>query len=161
MILARLFDLKFLKEFAANGQELQIGRTRTSPAMQRRSTILLAFAIGLICATPSILYAGGSFDDDEFKDDKSLTFYGFVRDTRGLGVGDAKVTAEVKDQASVTTRTDVLGVYKIRGISLDVKPQDVTISCSKDGYKVLRVLRRTEPGPDVKGFETECTLERM
>ncbi len=129
--------------------------------MRVRSSILCALAVGVICAAPVTLRAGGSFDDDEFKDDQSLTFYGFVRDTKGLGVGDAKVTAEIKNQASVTTRTDVLGVYKIRGISLDVKPQDVTISCAKDGYRELRVLRRTEPGPDVKGFETECTLERM
>lgn len=118
--------------------------------------IMLALALG--AARPA--RAGGSFDDDDHTD-KGLAYFGFVRDARGLGVGDAKVTAEIKDRGAVVTRTDVLGVYRLPGFSKDINPADVTISCAKDGYKQTRILQRTTPGPDVKAFEVECTLQRL
>ena len=103
--------------------------------------------------------AGGSFDDDEHPDD-GLSYFGFVRDTRGLGVGEAKVTAEIKGGSEVVTRTDIVGVYRLPMISKDIKPDDIAISCAKDGYKQARVLQRTDPGPGVKAFEVECTLQK-
>jgi hypothetical protein len=103
--------------------------------------------------------AGGSFDDDDHSD-QGLSYFGFVRDQRGLGVGDAKVTGDVKDGPTVVTRTDSLGVYRLPGFSKDTNPESVTISCSKDGYRQTRILQRTEPGPNVKAFEVECTLQR-
>lgn len=118
----------------------------------------MALAVVSMGLTP--LHAGGSFDDDDHTD-KGLAYFGFVRDTKGLGVGDAKVTAEIKNRAAVVTRTDVLGVYRLPGLSKDLNPNDVTISCAKDGYKQTRILQRTAPGPDVKAFEVECTLQRL
>jgi hypothetical protein len=124
--------------------------------------VALAAAIVLVtaCGASRPVFAGGSFDDDDRSND-GLAYFGFVRDTRGLGVGDAKVTAEIKDRATVVTRTDTLGVYRLPGFSKDTNPADVTISCAKDGYKQTRILQRTTPGPDVKAFEVECTLQRL
>jgi hypothetical protein len=120
----------------------------------------LLFALTAMFLAPAgFALAGGSFDDDDHSQD-GLAYFGFVRDTRGLGVGDAKVTAEVKNGNSVVTRSDVLGVYRLPGFSKDTNPADVTISCAKDGFKQARVLQRTTPGPDVKAFEVECTLQR-
>ncbi|MEJ0074912.1 MAG: carboxypeptidase-like regulatory domain-containing protein [Alphaproteobacteria bacterium] len=121
--------------------------------------LLLALTTVLL-APAGLALAGGSFDDDDHSQD-GLAYFGFVRDTRGLGVGDAKVTAEVKGGAKVVTHTDVLGVYRLPGFSTDTNPADVTITCAKDGYKQSRVLQRTTPGPDVKAFEVECTLQRI
>ena len=123
-----------------------------------RCAALLLLLLALAGETP--LWAGGSFDDDDHSD-QGLSYFGFVRDTRGLGVGDAKVTGEVQDGASVVTRTDSLGVYRLPGFSKDTDPAKVTISCTKDGYKQIRILQRTTPGPDVKAFEVECTLQRI
>ena len=78
-------------------------------------TLLLALASELL------VFAGGSFDDDDHSNDQ-LSYFGFVRDTRGLGVGDAKVTAEIKDRATIVTRTDTLGVYRLPGFSKDTDP---------------------------------------
>jgi hypothetical protein len=103
--------------------------------------------------------AGGSFDDDEHPED-GLSYFGFVRDSRGLGVAEARVTAEIKGGNEVVTRTDIVGVYRLPMISKDIKPDDITISCAKDGYKQTRVLQRTDPGPGVKAFEVECTLQK-
>jgi hypothetical protein len=127
--------------------------------MQRRlrHTALTIALLALAGDLP--VFAGGSFDDDDHGD--QLSYFGFVRDARGIGVGDAKVTGEVKDGASVVTRTDVLGVYRLPGFSKDTDPTKVTISCAKDGYQQTGVLQRTTPGPDVKAFEVECRMQRM
>ena len=119
-------------------------------------TVVLATVTLALCV-PAL--AGGSFDDDEHPED-GLSYFGFVRDTRGLGVGEAKVTAVIKGGSEVVTRTDIVGVYRLPMISKDIKPDDITISCAKDGYKQTRVLQRTEPGPGVKAFEVECTLQK-
>ena len=121
-----------------------------------RSAIAI-IPLALASALPA--WAGGSFDDDDHGD--QLAYFGFVRDARGIGVGDAKVTGEVKDGASVVTRTDVLGVYRLPGFSKDTDPTKVTISCAKDGYRQTGILQRTTPGPDVKAFEVECRMQRM
>jgi hypothetical protein len=130
------------------------------PGLQRAALVIVLLAILLVLAGGRPMWAGGSFDDDD-RSDQGLSYFGFVRDARGLGVGDAKVTGEVKDGASVVTRTDALGVYRLPGFSKDTDPAKVTISCAKEGYRQARVLQRTTPGPDVKAFEVECTLQRI
>src|SRR5262249_48120572 len=117
-------------------------------------------ALGL--GFPAAGWGGGSMDEDEASADEGPSFFGFVRDARGLGVGDAKVTAELKGRGALITRTNVLGSYKIPGFGKDVNPDDVTITCSKDGYQQTTVMRRTMPGADPKApIETECTLRRL
>ena len=70
-------------------------------------------------------------------------------------------TVTVKNHASVVTRTDALGTYKVPGFGTDVNPKDVEISCDKPGYKQARVVRRSSPSTDPKiPIETECTLQR-
>jgi hypothetical protein len=128
------------------------------PGLPHATLAAMLFASALGSSPPAL--AGGSFDDDDHSND-GLAYFGFVRDTKGFGVGDAKVTAEIKDRATIVTRTDTLGVYRLPGFSKDTNPADVAISCSKDGYKQTRVLQRTTPGPDVKAFEVECTLQRL
>ena len=84
------------------------------------------------------------------------------RTTSGRIVPDAKVTAEIKGLGSVVTRSDKLGTYKLPGFGKHISPNNITISCSKDGYKQTRTLRRTAPGKDpVTAIETECTMQRV
>jgi len=127
------------------------------PGSRRIAVSLIAL---LALAGEAPVFAGGSFDDDDHSKDQ-LSYFGFVRDTRGLGVGDARVVGEVKDGPSVVTRTDILGVYRLPGFSKDTDPTKVTISCSKEGYRQTRILQRTTPGPNVTAFEVECTLQRI
>ncbi len=127
----------------------------------RRRLRHTAVAIALLAIAGALpVWAGGSFDEDDHSD-QQLSYFGFVRDTRGIGVGDARVTGEVKDGPSVVTRTDILGVYRLPGFSKDTDPAKVTISCTKEGYKQTGVLQRTTPGPNVKAFEVECHLQRL
>ena len=68
--------------------------------------------------------------------------------TSGKIVPDAKVTAEIKGLGSVVTRSDKLGTYKLPGFGKHISPNNITISCSKDGYTQTRTLRaRHRKGP--------------
>ena len=113
-------------------------------------------------ALASAALAGGEMlGDDDDHHDEGPSYFGFVKDARGAPVADAQVTANVKNGVSYITRTTSAGLYKFAGFSKQINPNDVTISCAKDGYKQARVLRRPAPKSEpVKAIETECRLER-
>src|SRR5262252_486535 len=117
-----------------------------------------AYFLAILALGASSAWAGGEMLGD---DDDGPSYFGFVKDARGAPVADAKVTANVKNGVSFITRTTAAGLYKFAGFSKQIKPDDVTISCAKDGYKQSRVLRRPAPKSEpVKAIETECRLER-
>jgi hypothetical protein len=121
---------------------------------------LAALAVlGLIWGTPSPAMAGGgSLDDDDHKD--QAYYFGFVKDTNGNIVPDAKVTAKIKN-ISIITHTDILGAYKIAAFNTDLKPEEFGLSCSKEGYRLAGVIRLTAPGADGKDpVEVDCTIQR-
>jgi hypothetical protein len=65
------------------------------------------------------------------------------------------------DYCSVT-RTSATGQYRVRGFKKDININDIVISCSKDGYKQVRVFRPPLPkGKPIKSVETECRLQRQ
>jgi hypothetical protein len=117
-----------------------------------------SMTIGVTCILSTALWAGGAGfgDDDDTSEEEGPSYFGFVKDTNGATVPDAKVTVGIKN------RTDALGAYKVPGFGKDVDPQDVEIACDKQGYKQLRTLRRMRsPNADPKiPVETECTLQR-
>jgi hypothetical protein len=113
-------------------------------------------------ALASAAFAGGEMlGDDDDHHDEGPSYFGFVKDARGAPVADAKVTANVKNGVSFITRTTAAGLYKFAGFSKQIRPDDVTISCAKEGYRQARVLRRpTAKSEPVKAIEIECRLER-
>jgi hypothetical protein len=122
--------------------------------------VLLA---ALMLAAPSAGRAGGTgFTDEDVNASDGPAFFGFVREVGGAGIPDAKVTAELKDRGALVTRTDIMGVYKIPGFGQDVNPDDVTISCGKDGYKQADVQRQPHAAGDTKDpIEIECYLQKQ
>jgi hypothetical protein len=118
-----------------------------------------ACALGMF----SLVLAGGS--DDEGPDahvDAGPSYFGFVKDTSGKIVADAKVTAEIKGKGSVITRTDKTGAYKLPGFGTMLSPNQVAISCAKDGYKQTRTFTRTALNKKpLTAIEIECTMQRM
>jgi len=123
-----------------------------------------SMSIGVTCMLSTALWAGGAGfgDDDDNSEEEGPSYFGFVKDTNGATVPDAKVTVGIKDRGGIVTRTDALGAYKVPGFGKDVDPRDVEIACDKQGYKQLRTLRRMRsPNADPKiPVETECTLQR-
>ena len=125
---------------------------------------IASMSIGVTCILSTALWAGGAGfgDDDDNSEEEGPSYFGFVKDTNGATVPDAKVTVGIKNRGGIVTRTDALGAYKVPGFGKDVDPQDVEIACDKQGYKQLRTLRRMRsPNADPKvPIETECTLQR-
>ena len=121
--------------------------------------VVVALSLGLYASTAA--WPGGEPDDHDHEND-GPRFFGFVKDTAGKTVRDAKVTADIKGLGQVVTRTDATGVYKLPGFGKEIAPDRITISCSKDGYKQARILMRTPPTKKpAAAIEIECTLQRL
>ena len=120
----------------------------------------LAFAL-LLAVAPA--HAGGGINEPhEHTEEDGPTYFGFVRDMRNTPLNDAKVTLKIASGLTYVTRTDRSGIYRVRGLGKQVKPEDVVISCTKDGYQQTRVVRRPAPrGKAVKSVETECRMQRQ
>jgi hypothetical protein len=123
---------------------------------------LAGLLLAAVLAAPA--WAGADADGhDENDPNEGPPFWGFVKDERGVPITDAKVSASNKsNNLTLVTRTTATGAYRVRGFTKDVKPDEVVISCSKDGYKQARVFRYPLPkGKPVKSVETECRLQRQ
>jgi hypothetical protein len=117
-----------------------------------------AVCTALSATIPVNAIAGGTtLGEDEQQDLPS--YFGFARDPRGTFLFGVQVTLKLP-HVSFVARTDPLGAYKIP-VS-HTEPGDVDLSCSKDGYRQVGLLRRTPPGVDEKtSVEIDCTLERQ
>ena len=68
---------------------------------------------------------------------------------------------DIKNRGQLVTQTNLLGAYKIPTFGIVIKPEEVTISCKKDGYKQVSVQQRLGMGDGQGGFEVECTLQKQ
>src|SRR5215813_9992802 len=129
----------------------------------RRGSLASA-VVAVACMLATALWAGGAGfgDDDDNSEEEGPAYFGFVKDTNGATLPDAKVMVGVKGRGGVVTRTDALGAYKVPGFGKEVDPQEVEIACDKQGYKQVKTLRRMRsPNADAKiPIETECTMQR-
>jgi hypothetical protein len=127
-----------------------------------RAGFAAALALGAILALSSPAWPGGSSDEPESHEDDGPSYFGFVKETSGKFIPDAKVTAEIRGIGAVIARTDAAGIYKLPGFGKHITPDKVIISCSKDGYKQTRLLRRTPANKKpLTAIETECTMQRV
>jgi hypothetical protein len=129
----------------------------------RTARLAAGLAIGLCVGLTQAGWAGGSGLDEIDDADAGTPFFGFVKDvTVGGTMPDTKVVAEIKGgNASLVTRTDVQGHYRIAGFGKDVNPDTIEIRCSRDGYKLQRAVRRklsNDPGAPV---EVDCLMAKQ
>ncbi|MEA2986606.1 MAG: hypothetical protein QOD94_2860 [Alphaproteobacteria bacterium] len=130
--------------------------------MNRGQAWIVAVAlIGLAVVVPVGAWAGGELsDDDHDEGDTTKGPYGFVKDTRGNALPEATVTVDIKNRGQLVTQTNILGAYKIPAFGIEIKVEDVTISCKKDGYKQVSVVENGVTDPN-GGFEVECTMQKL
>jgi hypothetical protein len=133
-----------------------------TPQKCMRACLAVAAAAMLAGALAGPLWAGGSsFGDDDEEADEGPAYFGFVRDTGGNSIPDAKVTVGIKNRGGVVTRSDALGTYRVPGFGKDVDTKEVEVSCEKEGYKLLKTTRRTPANAaNAPIVETECTLQK-
>jgi hypothetical protein len=116
--------------------------------------------LALVVATSARAGAGAA-DHDEPGPDDGPPFFGFVKDASGVPVRDARVTA-THQNVSFMANTNATGGYRFNVFAKSVKPDEVVISCAKEGYRQLRVFRYPLPrGKPVQSVETECRLQRQ
>lgn len=94
--------------------------------------------------------AAHSGDGDYENEDRGPVYFGLVADARGKAIADAQVVIKAKDHEPLLLKTTTLGLYRSH-VAKDVRPEDIEVSCRKDGYRTTRVVRR--------GQQTNCTLE--
>lgn len=85
-------------------------------------------------------------------------FFGFVREERGPNVGRATVTLQPKTGQAVNVQANIMGVYRTH-VSPTAKADEVTITCSKAGYKQTRLVRRASTSGRV--VETDCMMQKL
>jgi hypothetical protein len=128
----------------------------------RRSRFGVAVLLVALALAWQARAGGGSFgNDDTDQDNGGPSFFGFVKDTDGDAIDDAKITVTVKNlNSSMILRADSQGHYFVRGFDKSIDPADVDIQCSKDGYTEARHMRRPalDPGSPV---EVDCILQRQ
>ncbi len=117
--------------------------------------VLAALALGAPAQA-----GGDSYDALNDTEGKGPAYFGFVRDTRGAPVRDARVVLQPRGGEAVILQSNVLGLYRSH-IGKDVRPDDVQVSCEKSGYKLSGVLRRNALGSTDMHIETNCTLQRL
>jgi hypothetical protein len=130
----------------------------------KRGNVLIATLVvaAMAVAVPVSAWAGGELTDEDHVDGDTTTGpYGFVKDTRGTVIPEATVTVDIKNRGQLVTQTNVLGAYRIPTFGIEIKPEEVTISCKKDGYKMVGVEQRLAMGDQTGGFEVECTMQKQ
>jgi hypothetical protein len=116
----------------------------------------LAAALIFLGLSPTRLWPGGLGEHQP----ESPSYFGFVKDAGGKTISDAKVKADIKGRAALMVRTDALGLYRIPRLIEEIGPNDVTISCSKEGYQQIRTYNRTRQRvkPPIR---IECIMKRV
>jgi hypothetical protein len=127
--------------------------------IRRSAGIFLGALLGF--AAPA--WAGGDMDEYDVNPDSGPPFIGAVRDIdKGIGIKDARVTADIQNgKGTVITQTNTLGRFKFDGFRKEIDPAQIDISCSKDGYRMDKVVRRRpsmEPGVPI---EIDCLMVRQ
>jgi len=114
--------------------------------------------------TPALANGGDFFEELQLhwggvKPDSGSPYFGFVRDSRGKFVQGATVTAMIKPNgSSMSIQTNVLGHFTIQGFSKSVNPDNVVVSCAKQGFKQANVVRRQYKDRPLAPVEVQCTL---
>jgi hypothetical protein len=129
--------------------------TMESRRLTWAASVVFVTALGVATGA----WAGaGSLDEEQ---EEGVPYFGFVKDTNGNTVPDARVTAEFKaGGASLITRSDAAGSYNISAFNAETDPNQVTITCSKDGYRYVETVRRNPNLAPGQPVEADCILSK-
>jgi hypothetical protein len=117
-----------------------------------------AVVFAVILLSPQSSYSGEL--DSERDEDVGLAFVGSARSTGTLApIPDVQVKAEMGNR-KLLVRTNGQGIYKlIANFGNEVTADNVTISCTKDGYEAVDVSRRQQSSASGRELVVaECLL---
>ena len=127
--------------------------------LDRTLALIAGAALSIVSAVP-VLAGGDDYDAANDTESRGPVYFGFVRDHRGSPVPDARVVLKPKSGDPLEVKANVLGFYRSH-VSKDFRPDEVAVSCDKNGYRQLTVARRNPSGSSEMNIETNCTLQRL
>lgn len=132
--------------------------------MKRVCMAVLGLALGGTVALPAFANGGDFFEELSAtwsaanNSDEGVSYFGFVRDTKGKLVPNASVSATTATGSSFVVQGDKMGHYRIPGFSKSVDASKVVVTCSKPGYRLVSRDRRVLRGAPKAPIETNCVL---
>jgi len=79
--------------------------------MRRTAAAFVFCAVVAVAAVPPA-WAGGDEEGGVADPEKGPSYFGFVRDKRGLGVAEASVVLKPKAGDAIVVKSNVLGLYR-------------------------------------------------
>lgn len=114
--------------------------------------------IGSLLLLSSVCLAGGGeYESADDTADAGPAYFGFVREDRGQNIAAAKVLLITKNGIKVELKTNILGIYRSH-IAKNVKPEDVTLSCQKEGYSQVKIVVRGNTNN--RYIESDCIMRK-
>jgi len=106
---------------------------------------------------------GGGDDEPTDDHDHGAPFFGEAKDVKGMKpVYGALIKAQVTGKlVTIMINTNDEGRFKLPGFGKDVDPDKVAVTCTKDGYQTVEVLRRRLSSAADAPVEIECLLDRQ
>lgn len=128
--------------------------------MTSRLAIGSAIALSLGCGT--VLAGGTSLDGRDDDHDHGPSIIGWAREVGSLTpLENAKVMAEAPSAAaSIVTRTDAEGRFRFAELGEDMPLDAIELTCSRDAYTMVDVIRRRLSSDPRVPLEVECVMAR-
>jgi hypothetical protein len=127
--------------------------------LRRLSHIPPVVLVALTATLVSICVSQAGESESERDELPGLLFFGEVKEAGSLrSIEDVQVKAELGARR-ITVRTNVEGRFKLRpNFGKDVLPDDIAISCAREGYETLDVSRRRMSSAVDAPVEVDCLL---
>jgi hypothetical protein len=120
--------------------------------------LVLVISCAVIAGSPRGAYAGESLGERD-EADVGPYFFGDAREVGSLKyLQNVRVTAELGGRRMlINTNSD--GHFKLPSFGKDTVADDVTISCTKTGYRTVDISRRRMANDGDAPVSVECLLE--
>jgi hypothetical protein len=132
----------------------------------RRYYVLTCAAAGVLLASqmllPSRLRAGGNESEAMDDHEHGAPFFGEAKDVSSMKpLQGVVVKAKVSNGrgAPILINTNIDGRFKLPGFGKTVDPDTVEVTCAKNGYRTLGVIRRRVANGFDAPVEIECLLD--
>ena len=120
---------------------------------------IFGILIGSLCLLSSLCFAGGGeYESADDTADAGPAYFGFVREDRGQNIAGAKVLLITKTGVKVELKSNILGIYRSH-IAKNVKPDEVTLSCQKEGYAQVKIVVRGNTNN--RYIESDCIMRKV
>ena len=126
----------------------------------RRWPIFSTLLVIGIAAAPA--RAGEADYEPDDTNEHGAPFFGEAKNISGLEpVPDVRFKAQVRGTMRFfIAQTDEDGRFKRNGLGTDVYPEKVDVTCEKEGFRTVDVLRRRLSKDKNAAVEVECLLEK-